>query len=142
MPLFGKRQPATSSGLSFRALGQSGARATRDLETFPSPPGITWITFTCDEVTSFCPVTQQPDFSTVVITYQPDTLCIESKSLKLYLQSFRDEGIFCEGLAQQICNDIVRATRPFEVSVSVHQHKRGGIETTAVAEWSDPTGEA
>lgn len=119
----------------FQALGKSGSKPSKNLETFPTPDGITVITFRCDEVTSFCPVTHQPDFATVEIIYWPGEKCIETKSLKLYLQTFRDEAIFCEDLAAQIARDMGAATDAHHLIVTVKQHKRGGIETEATAEW-------
>lgn len=103
------------------------------LECFPAPPSCTRVRFTTDEVTSMCPMTGQPDFSTVVIDYEPDASCIESKSLKLYLWSFRDQAIFAEGLAAAIAAEVQRAAAPRRVEVVVTQHVRGGIVTEATA---------
>ncbi|MCL6611191.1 MAG: preQ(1) synthase [Peptococcaceae bacterium] len=88
-----------------------------------------------DEVTSLCPVTGQPDWETVTIEYEPDKHCIESKSLKLYLWSFREEGHFCEALDSRIAQDVQEACRPKWCRVTVRQKPRGGvkIEATAVA---------
>lgn len=108
----------------------------RNLECFEAPAGVTWVTFETDEVTSMCPITGQPDFSRVAIGYQPAGRCLESKSLKLYLWSFRDEGIFCEGLASRIAADVANATGSSRVEVVVRQGSRGGINTTARAEAS------
>jgi 7-cyano-7-deazaguanine reductase len=94
------------------------------------------VTFTSDEVTSFCPVTEQPDFNTVTIEYHPDELCVESKSLKLYLWTFRDERIFGEGLAHTIAQELYEALRPFYIKVTLVQSIRGGLQMTAVAEMS------
>ena len=79
-------------------------------------------------------MTGQPDFSAVTIEYQPDEWCIESKSLKLYLWSFRNETAFCESLAAQIAADIREACKPKKCKVTVAQKARGGIALTAVAE--------
>lgn len=81
-----------------------------------------------------CPVTGQPDISSVSIEYAPKQLCIESKSLKLYLWSFRDRAIFAEGLAEEIAAEVQRATEPRSVRVVVTQHSRGGIVTEATVE--------
>ena len=81
-----------------------------------------------------CPVTGQPDFSTVVIDYEPVERCIESKSLKLYLWSFRDKQIFAEGMAATIAAEVQRAAEPRNVRVTVTQHVRGGIVTEATVE--------
>lgn len=118
----------------FKALGKRVDGPSRALETFPAPSGVKTITFTTDEVTSYCPVTHQPDFSHVTIDYDPRDLCLESKSLKLYLWSFRDETAFCEALAAQIAADIKAACRPKRIRVTVAQKARGGLALTAVAE--------
>jgi 7-cyano-7-deazaguanine reductase len=103
------------------------------LECFDAPPSCTRVRFTCDEVTSMCPITGQPDFSTVVIDYEPSGRCVESKSLKLYLWSFRERGVFAEALAAEIAAEVRRAAAPSRVEVLVVQHKRGGIVTEATA---------
>jgi 7-cyano-7-deazaguanine reductase len=118
----------------FKALGKAIAAPSKDLETFPKPDYVAKVTFTSDELTSFCPVTGQPDFNSVVIEYQPDELCVESKSLKLYLWSFRDEHIFGESLAGIIAHDIFEKLRPFYCQVTLQQSIRGGLQMTAVAE--------
>jgi 7-cyano-7-deazaguanine reductase len=87
-----------------------------------------------DEVTSLCPVTGQPDISTVEIAYMPDKLCVESKSLKLYLWSFRDRKVFAEALAAEIVGEIHQATQAHQVRVKVRQHARGGIVIEATSE--------
>ncbi len=85
------------------------------------------------EFTSLCPRTGQPDFGSVSIEYIPDELCLESKSLKYYLWSYRNEGEFCEGLAGRIADDIVVAIRPAQLQVEVTQNIRGGIGIVARA---------
>jgi 7-cyano-7-deazaguanine reductase len=122
------------SEFDFKALGKATSGPSKDLETFPKPAHITTVTFTTDEVTSFCPVTGQPDFNTVEIEYVPDLLCVESKSLKLYLWTFRDEAIFGEGLASSIAQDVFEALQPFSCKVTLAQSIRGGLQMTAVAE--------
>jgi len=117
----------------FKVLGQSIRQPCRTLEVFPKPAGVEKVILDTDEVTSLCPVTGQPDWETVVIEYAPDKHCIESKSLKLYLWSFREEGVFCEALASQIAEDIFAACRPFWCRVNVIQKPRGGIRITATA---------
>ena len=104
------------------------------LETFAAPNACTRVRFTTDEVTSVCPVTGQPDFSSVEIDYEPNLRCVESKSLKLYLWSFRDQPVFCEQLAVDIAAEVHRAAEPIKVKVIVTQHVRGGIVTEATAE--------
>ncbi len=101
------------------------------LYTFPAPPGVTVIRMVSDEVTALCPITGQPDWYEVTITYRPDGACIESKSLKLYFQTFRNAGIFCEAFAERIAHDIMAAAAPRWVRTTVVQKPRGGITITA-----------
>jgi 7-cyano-7-deazaguanine reductase len=118
----------------FVALGHAGSEHYAGLETFPNP-GVTDVEMTSDELTAMCPVTGQPDLYVVSIDYQPDALCIESKSLKLYLSRFRNEGAFCEALAVKIRDDVAEALElPAErVTVTLEQKARGGITITATA---------
>jgi 7-cyano-7-deazaguanine reductase len=118
----------------FKALGKPMNIPSKELDTFPAPDYVTVVTFTSDELTSFCPVTEQPDYTTVEIEYDPDKLCVESKSLKLYLWTFREERIFGEGLAATIAKDLFDALRPFSCKVTLIQNVRGGMQLTAVAE--------
>jgi 7-cyano-7-deazaguanine reductase len=118
----------------FKALGQPISGPSRDLETFPKPDDVTIVKFTSNELTSFCPVTGQPDFYTIEILYHPTALCLESKSLKLYLWSFREEKIFGEGLASKIANDIYNVTQAAYCRVTLTQNIRGGLQLEAVAE--------
>jgi len=118
----------------FKALGKEMNVPSKELETFPRPNHVQVVRFTTDEVTSFCPVTGQPDFNTVEIEYGPDQLCVESKSLKLYLWTFRDEPIFGEGLASTIAQDLFDALQPFYCRVTLDQSIRGGLQMTAIAE--------
>lgn len=120
--------------LEFKALGKPMNAPSKEMETFPKPEHVTQVFFTSDELTSFCPVTDQPDFNTVEIEYHPDQLCVESKSLKLYLWTFREEHIFGEGLASTIAQDIFDALQPFYCRVTLQQNVRGGLQMTAVAE--------
>ena len=120
--------------MEFKKLGKPVSGPSKDLETFPKPEDIVLVRFTSDELTSLCPVTGQPDFSTVIIEYEPDRLCVESKSLKLYLWSFRDEDLFAEKLANTIAGDIASATDANWVRVEIIQNVRGGLQLTAVAE--------
>ena len=123
------------SPAQFRALGKD-TRTFEGLDTFPCPIGVQEVTLTSDEVSAVCPVTGQPDWYTVTIAYAPREHCIESKSLKLYLQGFRDRGIFAEAFAAQIANDVAAATSPATCRVTVKQKARGGItiEATAVVD--------
>jgi 7-cyano-7-deazaguanine reductase len=118
---------------SEQARADAGGERWRVLETFPAPAGIGLVTFTTSEFTSMCPVTGQPDFCSIEIAYDPGMRCIESKSLKLYLQTFRNEGHFCEALAVIIASDIKRACHPMNGTVTVKQTPRGGIALAAEA---------
>lgn len=102
------------------------------LETFPAPK-VESVRFVTHEVTSFCPVTRQPDIYTVDIEYTPKDKCVESKSLKLYLGSFRDEGIFGEALAATVADDLFRIIEPEDITVKTIQQPRGGLQMTSTA---------
>jgi 7-cyano-7-deazaguanine reductase len=121
------------SEYNFEALGQTVRQPSRKLEIFPAPPGVQTVVLDCDEVTSLCPVTGQPDWETVRIEFAPDQYCVESKSLKLYLWSYRETGAFCEALAGQIAQDIFDSCHPHWCTVTVSQKPRGGITITATA---------
>ena len=112
-------------------------RPSKRLETFPNPePGRDYtIRFTCPEFTCLCPRTGQPDFAIVTISYVPERICVELKSLKLYLWSFRDEGHFHETVTNRILNDLVAATRPRRMAVVGDFNVRGGIRTVVTAEY-------
>ena len=99
------------------------------LETFPNRYADRdyWITFECPEFTSRCPVTNQPDFGRIEIRYVPDQCCIESKSLKLYLFSYRNHGTFHEEAVNRILDDVVRTCDPREIVVTGDFNPRGGI---------------
>jgi 7-cyano-7-deazaguanine reductase len=114
-------------------LGQSGAPAQNKLETFPAPAGVNVVTFTAPEFTSICPVTAQPDTGTITVQYGPTDKCLESKSFKLYLQTFRNEGIFWEALAVRVAQDLGRVLHPRWINVRAHQNPRGGITLEAEA---------
>lgn len=103
----------------------------KTLETFPNPnPERDYeISFDCPEFTCLCPKTGQPDFATIKIRYIPDKLCVELKSLKLYLWSFRNEGHFHEAVTNQILNDLVKAIAPRFLEVVGDFFVRGGIHT-------------
>lgn len=105
------------------------------LETFPNPaPGRDYeIRFDCPEFTCLCPKTGQPDFATMRIRYIPAKLCVELKSLKLYLWSFRNEGGFHEAVTNRILDDLVAALAPRSISVEGDFLIRGGIHTTILA---------
>jgi 7-cyano-7-deazaguanine reductase len=102
------------------------------LETFPNRhPGRDYtIEITCPEFTSLCPKTGQPDFATIRISYVPDKLCLELKSLKLYMFGYRDQGIFYEHVTNVILDDLVAAAKPRSMVVEGAFSVRGGISTT------------
>ena len=108
---------------------------SKALETFPNPrPGRDYeIEFDCPEFTCLCPKTGQPDFAVITIRYVPDQLCVELKSLKLYLWSFRDEGHFHEDVTNQILDDLVALLAPKSMEVEGDFNVRGGIHTTVLA---------
>jgi 7-cyano-7-deazaguanine reductase len=118
----------------FVALGHAGSEHYAGLETFPNP-GVSRVEMTSDELTAVCPVTGQPDLYVATIDYEPAALCLESKSLKLYLARFRNEGAFCEALAVQIRDDVAAALEldSERVQVTLEQKARGGITITATA---------
>ncbi len=120
--------------MEFKHLGKPTNQPSKEIDIFPKPENINYVKFETNELTSYCPVTGQPDFSTAVIEYNPDKWCIESKSLKLYIWSFRDEHIFAEGLANIILNDIVKKIDPVWCKVTIIQNIRGGLQLTTVAE--------
>ncbi len=106
-------------------------KPTSQLETFPNPnPERDYeIAFEAPEFTCLCPMTAQPDFATIRIRYVPDEKCVELKSLKLYLWSFRDEGTFHEAVTNRIANDLIAALAPRFIEVEGDFYIRGGIKT-------------
>ena len=118
----------------FVALGHTGSEHYAGLETFPNP-GVVSVELTSDELAAICPVTGQPDLYVATIEYEPQDLCLESKSLKLYLARFRNEGHFCEALAVRIRDDVAGALGlgPEAVTVTLEQKARGGITIVATA---------
>ena len=125
---------AGTRSTEFVALGHAGSEHYAGLETFPNP-GVSRVELTSDELVAVCPVTGQPDLYLASIDYSPTDSCLESKSLKLYLNSFRNEGRFCEALAVKIRDDVADALGlgPDDVTVTLEQKARGGITITAVA---------
>src|SRR6201982_2723661 len=129
---------------NFTLLGRSEARIPASptearLETFPNPapPRNYWIHFETDDFTSVCPVIGQPDFARIDIDYVPDRLCIESKSLKFYLASYRNERAFNEAVTNRILADFLKGCAPREVIVTAEFSARGGITLTVVVEYPD-----
>jgi 7-cyano-7-deazaguanine reductase len=122
-------------------LGRSEARVPTspeeaDLETFPNPARRTYsIHFETDDFTSLCPITGQADFAKISIEYVPDRLCVESKSLKFYLASFRNVRAFNEAVTNRILDDFVRACAPRQAVVTAQFSARGGISLAVRAEY-------
>jgi 7-cyano-7-deazaguanine reductase len=114
------------------------------LETFPNHyPGRDYtIEIVCPEFTSTCPKTGQPDFGTITFIYAPEQKCVELKSLKLYLQRFRNEGIFYENVINRLLDDFVSACQPRRLKVIGAFTPRGGITTTVTCEHVSPTAAA
>jgi 7-cyano-7-deazaguanine reductase len=113
---------------------------SKEIQTFPNPaPSRDYeIAFDCPEFTCLCPLTGQPDFAHLRIRYVPDELCVELKSLKLYLWSFRNEGAFHEAVTNQVLDDLVRAVKPRSVTVEGNFFVRGGISTVVRADYKKP----
>lgn len=130
-----KTETAVSADLSERTV----TSPSKELATFPNPrPGRDYeIRFETAEFTCLCPMTAQPDFATIKITYVPDQLCVELKSLKLYLWSFRNEGTFHEAVTNRILDDLVAALKPRKAEVVGDFLIRGGIHTVVVARHPD-----
>ena len=113
---------------------------TRELQTFPNPnPERDYeVRFECPEFTCLCPMTGQPDFATIRIRYTPNERCVELKSLKLYLWSFRNEGAFHEAVTNRILDDLVAAIEPRAMTVEGDFLVRGGIHTVVEVRYAAP----
>ena len=116
-------------------------RPSTQLVTFDNPsPGRDYlIRHECPEFTAICPVTGQPDFGTIIVLYTPGRTCVELKSLKLYLWSFRNQGHYFEQVTNQILDDLVKAVRPRRMTVVGRFNVRGGISSQVVARYPHPT---
>ncbi len=120
-------------------LGEGERRGpSRSLDTFPNPyPDRDYeIELVCPEFTCLCPVTGQPDFATFTIRYVPDATCVELKSLKLYIWSYRDQGAFHEAVTNQVLDDLVAAVQPRSLEVVADFNVRGGIHTVVKARFA------
>jgi len=130
----------TTTGSDLEGLTLLGreAKPSKKLETFPNHhPGRRYVvTLQTDEFTCVCPATGQPDFASITIQYTPDQKILESKSLKLYLSSYRNEGVFHEHVCNQILDDLVTALDPHWLKVTGAFKVRGGISITVEAEHS------
>ena len=122
----------------------TSTKPSKDLETFenPNPERDYTIRIDVPEFTCLCPKTGQPDFATFQIEYIPDTHCIELKSLKLYMWSYREEGAFHEAVTNQILKDLVNACDPRFMRLTGEFNVRGGIYTTVIAEHRQPDWQA
>jgi len=117
-------------------LGNDPAKIERKLEVFPNhAPGKISVTLHCKEFTSLCPVTGQPDYAQIEIIYVPDKLVVESKSMKLYLETYRNVGVFHEHLVVDIAQDFIKFVKPASVDVIAHFNVRGGIAISADYHW-------
>lgn len=115
-----------------KALGTKVTEYT-ELETFKRPASVDKVTLTSDEVTALCPVTGQADWYTVSVTYVPRDLCIESKTFKLLMGSFRNKGLFCEALSSEILEEVIKHAHPRTTIVEITQKPRGGVTLIARA---------
>jgi len=106
------------------------------LETFPNPnPERDYtIIHRLPEFTSLCPKTGQPDFATIILEYIPEKICVELKSYKFYLQSFRNDGIFFEAVTNRILDDLVKVCKPRYMKITAKFNTRGGISSEIIAE--------
>lgn len=128
--------PTTADDLT--QLTKLGNKSPGDalLEVFPNhAPGDITVTLFCKEFTSICPLTRQPDFAQIEIIYVPDKFIVESKSLKLYLESYRNTGVFHEHLAVDIARDFIKILNPLKIDVIVKFNVRGGIAINAGYHW-------
>ncbi|MBK1879052.1 preQ(1) synthase [Pelagicoccus mobilis] len=116
-------------------LGKTVREAIDELDSFEAPEGVSVVTMKSDELTSSCPITGQPDYYTLSIEYVPAKLCIESKSLKLYLWSFKEKAMFAEKIAAVICDRVVADIAPLRCKVTTVQKARGGITIETLAEY-------
>jgi 7-cyano-7-deazaguanine reductase len=113
--------------MELKYLGKSFNEAIDELDVIPAREGLSMVAMSSNELTCVCPINDQPDYYQVRIEYTPDKLCVESKSLKLYLMHFRDMKLFCEDLAVIIRDKVVETIHPKYCKVSLTQNVRGGI---------------
>jgi 7-cyano-7-deazaguanine reductase len=115
-------------------LGQKvdGSLEASQLEKFPAP-NVSEVSFESHELTALCPVTNQPDVYTIKISYVPNGFCVESKTLKLYLMRFRNEGMFGEAITAKIADDLFEAIAPKAIRIETTQQIRGGLQMTSKA---------
>src|SRR5664279_2355788 len=135
-----KQTQSNNIGEGLTLLGHEVRQPVRQLETFPNlnPERRYTVQLVCPEFTCICPMTGQPDFATITIRYIPDQKIVESKSLKLYLWSYRNEGVFHEHVTNQILDDLVKALDPHFCEVVGAFAVRGGIALTVEAQYTKP----
>jgi len=131
-----RKSPRSTSPRYTVAHARAGLNhAFPEIETWPNQfPGYE-IVVDDPEFTSVCPKTGLPDFGNIMIRYQPDRLCLELKSLKEYLQAYRNLGIFQENIVNQVLEDVVRSAKPVWAEVKGEFRPRGGISTVVIAKW-------
>jgi 7-cyano-7-deazaguanine reductase len=129
---------AETTAFDLTKLGRADARADRRIEVIPIRDATQEISIDCREFTCRCPITGQPDWATIRIDYRPADRGVETKSLKLYLETFREEGIFHEHLATTIRDDLAAALEPLELKVTVDFSVRGGIALSASSSYRKP----
>ena len=139
-----KRTKAKTASLTLLGRNETELPSTPSearLETFPNPAHRNYhIRFETDDFTCLCPVTGQPDFARIEIDYVPDRLCVESKSLKFYLTSYRNERAFNEAVTNRILEDFVKACSPRGATITAQFSARGGIALSVRAEYPGKTG--
>lgn len=119
------------------ALGRRVTEFDR-FETFPAPPSLERVTLANDDFTAICPVTSQRDFYSIIASYQPNRVCLETKTWRLYLAQFANQGHFCEALANYICTDLWAALDPKDLRISLTQRVHGGTVIKAHAHLTTP----
>jgi len=133
-----RRKPKGLTLLGRSETGVPAKPSVEILETFPNPtPRPYWIRFESADFTSLCPITGQADFAEITIEYQPAKRCLETKSLKFYLASYRNERAFNEAVANRILDDLVAASQPHRMMVRAEFASRGGICLTINATFPD-----
>ncbi len=132
----GQAQGEVEAHPAFGKLGEGRTVPSKQLDSFENPaPDIDYtITLDIPEFTCLCPISHQPDFARFTIEYKPDQRCVETKSLKLYMWSFRNEGAFHEAVTNQILRDLVAVLDPKWIKITGIFNARGGITPTIVAE--------
>jgi 7-cyano-7-deazaguanine reductase len=129
-----KREESDVAGYVPEHLGRKSSDAVDQVDRIPWEGGDVVVTLVCDEFTSLCPVTEQPDFGEITIRYRPSGYLVETKSLKLYLMRYRDQGVFNEVLVDTMAGDLFGQLEPLWLEVSGQFNSRGGITISVVSE--------